>query len=443
MSPDRSVTGKIRRVVIRTRKTNKSTHAKQKTKQAAEGDVAAVAADTGGAPALEGGAAAVPPRESAPEGGAAALQPQEPAPAEDESTIAKFVQLHGSDDLALAKYIAGFTAGNSPVLGQAAPCRSYRSLVCLSVMNGLAPQLQAAESKGDITSAFNNFKVYRNAFADLLAMSKAAHGRLKNAIEEAKKKKSEQASVQQEAIGRRRSNRAAAASPASVSSFVDRAGELATAVPSVVVDACGKVAADQSVDLSKPVIFRPSEATLEVGEVKAAIDAVIDFADNFKSDPVRSETGRSQRKLSIAQHQAMRDMYAKMLGDENVLPEDKATPLVQPTLCATKFSIAKGNVSCSAEYGHVATIRHGVHGTRSVLAVASLPLLEHLSKVKKAQCSIQVLNGAEPMDKIEQCGDRSGRTQLGRAFLPLHAGAEGHLLLAKRLHLLREGCRIV
>jgi hypothetical protein len=57
------------------------------------------------------------------------------------STVTKFVISSGGHKKALSKYIASFgTVGDTPALGHAAPCRSYRSLVILDEFREYLPR---------------------------------------------------------------------------------------------------------------------------------------------------------------------------------------------------------------------------------------------------------------------------------------------------------------
>ena len=105
------------------------------------------------------------------------------------STVRQFVKSAGDFRKAMQKYIASFAdAVTSSELGNAPPCRSYKSLIVLDQFRDCFPLIEAATSKDDIAQALAGLKAYKAAYIDLNAMCKAAANRLKNTVEAAKKK---------------------------------------------------------------------------------------------------------------------------------------------------------------------------------------------------------------------------------------------------------------
>ncbi len=78
---------------------------------------------------------------------------------------------------AIRKYIAGF-ADSAPQLGHAAPCRSYRSLVCFEDFSEYSNDISKAKSREDIVGVQNSMKAFKTAYTDLLGMCKSACSRL-------------------------------------------------------------------------------------------------------------------------------------------------------------------------------------------------------------------------------------------------------------------------
>jgi hypothetical protein len=109
------------------------------------------------------------------------------------STVRRFVTASGDFSQAMRLYIASFAdAGSNPALGHAPPCRSYRSLQCLSELDSHIPLIEAATSKDAITVTAVHLKPVKLAYTDLLAMCKSAAARLKTTWETAQKKKNEE-----------------------------------------------------------------------------------------------------------------------------------------------------------------------------------------------------------------------------------------------------------
>jgi hypothetical protein len=96
------------------------------------------------------------------------------------STFAKYVCSLPDAKKALDKYIAGFSQ-QSPVLGHAPPCRSFRSLILMDEFDTYGAKIREAKSKSDIAEVQNSLKPFRGAAKDLLSMCKAAVTRLENA----------------------------------------------------------------------------------------------------------------------------------------------------------------------------------------------------------------------------------------------------------------------
>jgi hypothetical protein len=82
----------------------------------------------------------------------------------------------------------GFPKETSPELGHAAPCRSYRSLICFSEFKDFSATIEKAMSRDDIAAVNLAMKAFKAAYADLLSMCKASVNRLKTTLESMTKK---------------------------------------------------------------------------------------------------------------------------------------------------------------------------------------------------------------------------------------------------------------
>ena len=263
----------------------------------------------------------------------------------------------GTEEKALAKYIAGFGTGSTPALGQAPPCRSYRNLVCLSHLKKTIPDLEACTRKEDVARVQGQIKVFKNAYADLITMTKSAVLRFTNALNEAQKAQVAGEALKKDAAGKRRGRQPAATLAPNVL-FVDSADQIAEAIKSINVAQDGKHQ-NADLDVKLPIIFRLAADTFEKGVLKSAVEAVNKFGEGFKTDAARTDTGRSQKQMATDLQTIVASFFRGLLPEGHVMPVDKLTAVVVPTTVVTSFAVAKGNVSCSAEYSQVASLRCG------------------------------------------------------------------------------------
>jgi len=134
-----------------------------------------------GRPQAAGPEAAGPGAPPSAAAGAAAGQEAAVAPAPPAAPVEEKLYHHGQQE-ALKKFIAGFmqigataaAKGDARArLGQAPPCREYRSLVCLCDFEGMIEKILMAESQQDITNAVANMVPWKAAIQDILSSSKA------------------------------------------------------------------------------------------------------------------------------------------------------------------------------------------------------------------------------------------------------------------------------
>jgi hypothetical protein len=213
------------------------------------------------------------------------------------STVTKFVSKSGGDPIkALKKYIASFGDDSAcKELGGQQPCRSYRSLKCLSEFGDMEVQLKASQSKVDITAINAKFKPFKSALNDLMTMAKAAANRAEKAIGDAKAradtaKKLDAQAFAPEADRSKRRKTKLVEGPAKLLDVMHTCG---TEVASMNVNADLTLAGD--IDASKPVIFRLPSDYITAHRMKTEVDSL---AVKFSGSAERVENGRGQRRVS-------------------------------------------------------------------------------------------------------------------------------------------------
>lgn len=107
------------------------------------------------------------------------------AKADAVSEVSNLMRSCGQDaKLALRKFIVSFAHVESEQpsgecqLGKNPPCRSYRSLIHISEFDSIKSKLMSVQSKEGIQHLREEYKPFKPAIQDLLAMGKAAATRL-------------------------------------------------------------------------------------------------------------------------------------------------------------------------------------------------------------------------------------------------------------------------
>ncbi|CAE7259215.1 unnamed protein product [Symbiodinium sp. CCMP2456] len=299
------------------------------------------------------------------------------------STVQKFA-VDNDAKKALRKYIAQFSDPNSQkVLGSAPPCRSYQSLILFSEFEAYLGKFEQIEKKDDIVQLQQEMKAFKTAYSDLISMAKAANKRLEAAIDGVGKRKAA-AATEASTSGKGKGKRARAAKkaeqPAAATAFVDQPNGVAADIASVVVKEDGSLAS--GLDVSVPAILRLEAAHFKREDIASIKASTLPHLEaKFKNDPARLASGRSQRSLPQEQEKSISDLIFKCFPEGHILAREKLTDKInKEVLVPAAFVVAKDQVTASAEAGHLPTCRVGMSGTRSVVAVRSLALLDYLTK---------------------------------------------------------------
>ena len=313
-------------------------------------------------------------------------EPEKQEVQDNASTVHKFVkQSDGDAKKALRRYIAQFSdATAQKVLGNAPPCRSYQSLILFTEFEAYLDKFQQIEKKDDILQIQQSMKAFKTAYSDLISMAKAANKRLATAIETVikEKEKAKVGETQPKGKGKGAKGRGRGAKKTSepaAPSFVEQPNSVASDIPSVVVKSDGLLGSDFEVGC--PTILRLDACHTSSADMVAVKNMLVHLEAKFKNDPAKLASGRSQMSLPAEQRQYISDLIFKCFPKDYVMPVEKLTEKVkQEVLIPSVFIVAKDWATASAEAGHLPTCRLGVSGSRTVVAVRTLPLLEFLTK---------------------------------------------------------------
>ena len=212
--------------------------------------------------------------------------------------------------------------------------------------------------------------------SDLLSMAKAARTRLEAAIKDAQKQllKAADASNAKAAVAKGRPRKQK--NEVEVL-FVKNESSLLKKIQSVVMKEDGSLASPLPMDA--PVIVRMH--TNELGKLADVQKSTLHPLEaKFKHEAARAEVGRSQKAVPKENHESINKLVTSLFPDGYLLPDDK-TPdkMKQEILSPIGFIIVKGCVTSSAETAHLGTCRIGFGGSRQVVCMKTLALLEHLT----------------------------------------------------------------
>lgn len=364
-----------------------------KAMAAADATTPAAQADAEGAPASAGEAGGGGGEKEAGDAGDAAAEGAgvvavaPPDNLDDLSTVAKFICTSGGTAKALKRYIAGFSAGNTvDQLGSQPPCRSYRYLLCLSEFEQLEEKLHKARSKEEISAAFAFYKPFKSAYTDLTSMARAAANRLKAALERVHKEQNEDV-THATRVSKQAAKKKAPAPLAKQNTMDSIIGTgIAKDLNSVALVAGEKHPAGVVGDL--PMVLRVDPKHPMVQADADMIKATVAFEKRFATSVEYADPGRVQRKFSKEMADVIVKFFEEMLPFEYVLGQKDMAENLQQALVPIMYAIAKNRETCSAETGHLATLRLMLRGTRKVLLAST----EHLWKYLAEEVKLPMIN---------------------------------------------------
>lgn len=301
------------------------------------------------------------------------------------STVAELVLCRKGDHRkALLKYIASFGDGAAN-FGNNPPCRSYRSLILLTDYGEIPGKLKKCHSAAEIAAVSKQYTIFKQALRDLVGMCKAAIARLDNSAKTALSASSNKKRAALDAKATpplKKMKRDPASSPTPGASLFEFAHVECKPIPSIRL---GEDCAPASLAIfSEPVIFRvrpQGELTKPGSHIANCADA---FASRFQQDIARVDPGRAQRRCSSEAAQDIRKLVGLIRPE--ALAND-ALKQIQLETTPAAFAVAKQRVTCSAEPGHLASIRLGFAGTRQVVLAPMELVIDH---IRSADHSVSV-----------------------------------------------------
>jgi hypothetical protein len=314
--------------------------------------------------------------------GAGAVAAAVPDNLDDLSTVAKFTRTSGGPAKALKRYIAGFSAGNvGDQLGSQPPCRSYRYLLCISEFAQLEERLNKARSKQEISAAFAFYKPFKSAYTDLTSMARAAANRLTAALERVRRDQSEDLTHATRVSKQAAKKKAPAPMPKQNTLDAITGTGIAKDLKSVALVAGEKHPANLVCDLPMVLRVDPKQPIVQAGA--DMVKATIAFEKRFATSVEYADPGRVQRKFSKEVADDVVKFFGEMLPEKYLLGQQGLAENLQQALVPIMFAIAKNRETCSAETGHLATMRLMLHGTRKVLLASTAHLWKYLAEELK------------------------------------------------------------
>ena len=295
------------------------------------------------------------------------------------STVKLFVKQNGGSVKAFKKYIAPFSDPSAlRELGSQPPCRSYRSLRCLSEWDEIAHALGQVQSKQEISAIHAANKPFKAAYIDLLTMARAAGARAKQAIEKAlahngrlkRQQMDHEAASTQHAAAKKR--KVAAESHINFFSVKHTIAEQMPVIP-----VSKDLATSEKPDFNKPTVLRFDHAVISEGELKLDIEAM---RSKWAGGQERVSYGRAHRHLGEAADAAL-DKLMGVTADE-FLPNDKVLngPPQLSELKPAGFAIAADKLIYAFEASQLHTFRLTFEGTRELCCLPGHALMTFMAE---------------------------------------------------------------
>ena len=96
----------------------------------------------------------------------------------------------------------------------------------------------------------------------------------------------------------------------------------------------------------------------------------------FPTDPARADPGRAQLKLKPDAKLALDGVVSNISPD--LVPDADVKGLLKEQMARARFAIAQNRTTCSAEIGHVSSLRIGFEGNREVCCLPTAKLYAFL-----------------------------------------------------------------
>ena len=259
------------------------------------------------------------------------------------------------------------SAGVDMALGNGPPCRSYRTLQCLSDFKGMVTDLGQCRTKEAVLAVMATLKAPKAAYTDLITMSNVACSRITTSYE-ARKKELEVVAASTKLAKRARTTVSTPTKETLLCS--SSAVELVIDVPSIVLR---DGVATKPPDLEEPVVFRVEESRMVT--LSLITDQITSLGGSKFTDHVDySKFGRQHFKLLEAGTAALAPVVKEVFPAKLDAPNGHEVT-VRPCLVLH----AKDRVACGTEFAYVAHARLGLKGTRKLFLTKFMPLQKFLA----------------------------------------------------------------
>ena len=270
-------------------------------------------------------------------------------------------------------------------LNQSPPCRSYKQLLLITDFEAITEELAAADSPAGLVKVSKSWQVFKQAIKDLTTMGKSSATRLKSAITTAAKELDTQKKrqAQDQAIGTSaKAAKKSKSAPAANQNLADIAHAFCTETQTIAV--CEFLSSSE-VPLDVPVVLTFSPEVAELKDGTPMRNAAEAFGKKFANDPARNDPGRAQRACNAETIAQVDNMLETIIPDVIKSNSEHVGQKLQPIMIPATYAIQKNRQTCSAEVGHVASIRLGLSGSRQVVA-AHIPTV--LDFVKRSNSTV-------------------------------------------------------
>ena len=249
-------------------------------------------------------------------------------------------------------------------------------------------KISAARNMDDIARVNHYYKPFRAAYIDLSSMAKSAGNRLTAAMEKVSKSEQDEKDSFTRSKAKAKSATAKGLNGTGASnakaSTIDMAFEVAKQIEATAL-LSGQGHVTKFLGGGEiPHCFRvdPNDPIMSV-DASGMMKQVRAFADRFAVGPERADPGRSQRRLTPEIASEVQTFFEGILPEAHMMrpvdPPAELRKLVSPVI----FTVAKNRETCSAEPGHLTSMRLVIAGSRKIVAFNTVALLGYLVDVLK------------------------------------------------------------